>query len=167
MLLHALAGRPGSPVFFAALSLLPVSSCVQFSEPLMKISFVYPFRGEPTPKTDSPIILICKSGDVDSIASLTYFVNMFNINFYTFFICFVTIPILPHKKRRKAKAYSHPCSVSKIYKSKHPSHIIYYVLHIIYYVSHITHHILYIAVCNFPQPAIFMPPSFASSLLRK
>lgn len=160
MLLHALAGRPGSPVFFAALSLLPVSSCVQFSEPLMKISFVYPFRGEPTPKTDSPIILICKSGDVDSIASLTYFVNMFNINFYTFFICFVTIPILPHKKRRKAKAHSHPCSVSKIYKSKHPSHIIYYI-------SHITHHILYIAVCNFPQPAIFMPPSFASSLLRK
>ena len=118
MLLHALAGRPGSPVFFAALSLLPVSSCVQFSEPLMKISFVYPFRGEPTPKTDSPIILICKSGDVDSIALFTYFVNMFNINFYTFFICFVIIPILPHKKRRKAKAYSHPCSVSKIYKSK-------------------------------------------------
>lgn len=162
MLLHALAGRPGSPVFFAALSLLPVSSCVQFSEPLMKISFVYPFRGEPTPKTDSPIILICKSGDVDSIAPLTYFVNMFNIKFYTFFICFVTIPILPHKKRRKAKAHSHPCSVSKIIKAS-----IHHISYITYYISHITHHILYIAVCNFPQPAIFMPPSFTSSLLRK
>ena len=162
MLLHALAGRPGSPVFFAALSLLPVSSCVQFSEPLMKISFVYPFRGEPTPKTDSPIILICKSGDVDSIASLTYFVNMFNINFYTFFICFVIIPILHTKNAARQRLTAILAAFQKFIKAS-----IHHISYITYYISHITHHILYIAVCNFPQPAIFMPPSFASSLLRK